>query len=154
MTTTVKLEGFDELERALVNDLPKATARTVLIRTAMKATDRLRNRMAELAPKDDGTLAQSVQTQRVKARRQPGETRYAASNGVEVWTGPGPRGKINRSNANWQEFGTVRMAPNSYVRPALDTEGMGVIGDARDILATEIGKAKDRIARKLARKGL
>lgn len=148
---TFRTEGFRELERALAEDLPRATARNVLRRTATKSMERIRTKMQQLAPKDEGDLAGSMKTQNVTAKRARGSVRFERSSGVQVMTGPAPEGKLNRSNAGWQEDGTVEMSPNPYARPAADSEGEAVVREVRDTLADEVNKAKARIARKLAR---
>lgn len=155
---TFKIEGFRELERALVEDLPKATARNILNRTAEKSMKRIENKMAQLAPYDpddrdgDGKhLNETMKTQRVTAKRARGQAKFDRSTGVQVMTGPAPEGKRARANAGWQEDGTVEMSPNAYARPAADSEGEATVRRVRDTLAEEINKAKARIARKLAR---
>lgn len=149
---TIRLEGFRELERALTEDLPRATAKNVLTKTAVNSMERIRVRMGELAPREEGTLAESMKTEKVKARRERGSVRFSRSTGVEVMTGPAPIKKIDRFNAAWQEFGTVKMAPNAYARPAADSEGRAVVEEIKAELALQIEKAKTRIANKLARK--
>jgi hypothetical protein len=158
MRVKVKVEGFRELERALAEDLPRATAKNALTRTAVNSMERVRLKMAQLAPYDpndrdgDGRhLNESMKTQPVKAKRQRGSVKFARSTGVEVMTGPAPAGKIARANAGWQEDGTVKMPPNAYARPAADSEARAVVMQVRDELAAQIDKAKARIARKLAK---
>lgn len=148
MAVTVKLTGFKELEQALIEDLPKTTAKNVLKRSAITAMAKLEARAKDLAPKDDGTLADSITTKPVKAKRAS-RTRYAASSGVTVATGP--TGRPEGGNAAWQEFGTVHMAANPFMRPAADAEIEGVLEVVREELAAQIDKAKTRIARKAAR---
>ena len=155
---TFRVEGFKELERALVEELPKATARNVLWRTAEGAMKRLEEREKSLAPIDpqdrdgDGRhLNETIKTERVKATRSRGSTRFSARNGVEVRTGPAPVGKRARANAGWQELGTTKMAANSYIRPAIDVEAENIIDDVRSELTIQIGKARARIARKAAK---
>jgi HK97 gp10 family phage protein len=147
----IKIEGFRELERALAEELPKATARNVLRRTATNAMERIRTGMASRAPRDEGTLAESMRTQPVRAKRTRGALRFDRSKGVEVMTGPAPEGRLDRANAGFQEFGTVKQAANAYARPTADSEAQNVIDTVRDELATQIDKAKARIARKAAR---
>lgn len=142
--------GFRQLDEALKN-LPRATAKNVLKRTAIKAMKRIEDGMAERAPKDEGTLAQSIRTQSVKATRQRGQVRFDARNGVEVITGPAPEGRMDRANAGFQEFGTVKMAANPYARPTADAENVGVVEDIKEILTEEIDKAVARAARRAAR---
>ena len=148
---TFRMTGFKELERALSDDLPKATARNVLRRAATKSMERIRLKMGALAPRDEGDLAGSMKTQNVTAKRARGSVRFARSSGVQVMTGPAPEGKLNRSNAGWQEDGTLEMSPNPYARPAADSEGAAVVKEVREILTDEVSKAKARIARKAAK---
>lgn len=153
-----KVAGFKELERALGEELPKATAQNVLVRTATKSIEPLRVKMGQLAPYDpqdrdsDGKhLNETMRTQRVTAKRARGRVRFDRSTGVQVMTGPAPEGRRARANAGWQEEGTVDMSPNSYARPAADSEGEATVRRVRDTLADEVNKAKARIARKLAK---
>lgn len=148
MKITVQTRGFKELERALAEDLPKATARNVLRRAATQAMGRIESRAKQLAPKDEGRLAETITTKSVRAQRVS-RTRFASSSGVSVATGP--TGRPEGGNAAWQEFGTVNMPANPFMRPSADSESAAVIEDVRDALTVQIGKAKARIARKLAR---
>jgi hypothetical protein len=153
----VKLSGWNELEKALAEELPKATARNALTKAGMDAMEPIRTRMAELAPFDpkdgdgDGNhLKDTMRSQAAKAKlaRRLATARNA---GVIVLTGPAPVGKRARANAGWQERGTVKMAANAYARPAIDGQGEAVIERLKEALADRIGKAKARIARKAAR---
>lgn len=155
----VSLSGWKELEKALAEELPKATARNAMVRAASDAMEPIKTRMAQLAPFDpndrdgDGNhLRDTMRTQPAKAKlaRAMGTDR---SSGVVVLTGPAPVGKRARANAGWQERGTVKMAANPYARPAGDAAGPEVIENLKEALAARIEAAKARIARKAARKG-
>lgn len=147
-----KLKGFRELEKALAEEMPKATAKNTLRRTAVSVMKRrIEARAKQLAPVadvDGGQLRDSITTKTPKAKRVS-QTRFAKSSGVEIWTGP--TGREEGGNAAWQEFGTAHAPAQPYMRPAADTELAGVLDDLKDELTTQIGKAKDRIARKAAR---
>lgn len=141
-------QGFANLERELL-ELPKvATAKNVTRRAAITAMKRVEVRAKQMAPKDEGDLADSITTKPVKAKRES-RTRFAASNDVSVATGP--TGRQEGGNPAWQEFGTVKQAAQPYMRPAADAESENVINDFGRELAVQIEKAKARIARKLAR---
>ena len=151
----MRISGFKEFERALKEELPKATAKNVLWRVATNAMKRVEEGMSQKAPYDsadrdgDGNhLRDTMKTERVKATRQQGSVKFDSRNGVEVRTGPAPKGKRARANAGWQEYGTVKQAAQSYARPTADAEQSHVIEDVRDELAIQIGKAKTRIARR------
>jgi hypothetical protein len=154
---TVKLEGFKELERALAEELPKATARNAMTRAATEAMEPMRERMAQLAPYDPDDRDEDGQHLRDTMRTQTAKARQARAFGVDrqsgvvVMTGPAPVGRRARANAGWQEYGTVKMGAKSYARVAADTEADAVIDGLGDALAKQIDKAKARIARKAAR---
>lgn len=149
MKVTVKTTGFKELEAALANDLPRATAKNTTRRAMINVMrSRIEARARELAPKERGQLADGIATKPAKAARAS-RTRYESSSTISVATGP--TGRPEGGNAAWQEEGTVNMPANPYMRPAVDSEGEAVIADLRDELAAQIEKAKGRIARKLAR---
>lgn len=145
----IKIEGFRELERALAEELPKATARNVLRRTAVNASKRIVDRAKQLAPVERGKLRDGIVTKNAKATRQAGSVKFDRSKGVEVLTGP--TGRPEGGNASWQEYGTVHMPAHPYMRPAADAEGQAVIDEVRDELALQIDKAKARIAKKAAK---
>ena len=145
-----EVTGFKDLERALAEELPKATARNVLRRAANKSMERIRTGMAERAPKNTRELADGMKTQNAKADRIPGTKRYAKQNGVSVNTGP-TTGPDEGGNPAWQEFGTVNMPAHPYSRPPADAEGEKVIAEVKGELTKQIDAAKRRIARKAAR---
>lgn len=146
------ISGFRELERALAEELPKATAKSVLRRTAVKSMERVRTGMEDRAPKDKRKLAGGMKTQNAKAERIPGTKRYKKQNGVSVNTGP-TTGPAEGGNPAWQEFGTEKMPAHPYARPTADAEGENVIQEVKGELTRQIEAAKKRIARKAARQG-
>lgn len=147
----VKITGFRELERALAEEMPKATAKAVLRRTAINSMERIRIGMEQRAPKLKGKLAGGMKTKPAKAQRIPGTKRYARQNGVSYNTGP--TGKEEGGNASWQENGTVNMPAQPFARPTADAEGQNVIAEVKDELTKQIDAAKKRIARRAARQG-
>lgn len=149
MTTRYQLTGFKELEDALVNELPKATSKNVLRRAGIAAMKQVEDRAKQYVPVDKGALRDSITTKPVRAKRQAGSVRFQASSGIEVATGP--TGTPEGGNAAWQEFGTVKMLAQPFMRPAADEEAPGVIDEVQRELTKQIDKAKKRIARKLAR---
>ena len=150
MKITFKTQGFAELEKALAEELPKATAKAVLRRTGVAALGRVEEKAKQLVPVDEGRLRDGIVTKPVRARRISA-TRFARSTGVEIATGP--TGRQAGGVGAFQEFGTVNMPANPFMRPAADGQAEAVIADVRDELAMQIDKAKTRIARKLARAG-
>lgn len=149
MTIKLKVTGFRELERALAEELPKATARAAMLRTAKKVMEPVREGMERRAPELTGTLSEGMKTQVVKAKRQS-RARFERSSGVSVNTGP-TTARQEGGNPAWQEFGTEKMPAHPYARPTADAEGPGVIEAVREELTSQIDKAKARIAKRAAR---
>lgn len=169
----VRLQGFKELEEALVEletlTVKTTTGRNVLKRAGTQALEPLRQRMSQLAPYDpedrDGNgqhLKDTIRTQAANAKqaRRIGTDRRS---GVVLLTGPAPVGRRMRSAAASLERGTGERFHKSgksvgflpaepYVRPAADQTSGQVIDGMTDLIVEQIGKAKERIARKAARK--
>lgn len=169
----VRLQGFDELEKALVElealTGKTTTGRNVLKRAGMQALEPLRQRMSQLAPYDaedrdeNGQhLKDTIRTQVANAKqaRRIGTDRRS---GIVLLTGPAPEGRRMRSAAASLERGTGERFHKSgksvgflpaqpYVRPAADQTSGQVIDEMTGLIVKEIGKAKERMARKAARK--
>lgn len=176
---TVRIEGLRELDAAL-GQLTKATARNVLKRVLLKAGQPIADEAARLAPDDPktgppdlhtsivvgsklknttgnaefaetmrnfGTKAEAVQALR-DARRAAG----GAGTSAQVYVGPASTTKRAAIKAIVQEFGSVKQAPQPYMRPAWEaTKGTALEIIKRD-LGGEIQKAAARAARRAAKK--
>ena len=139
----IEMKGFRELERALAEELPKATAKNTLRRSGRLAMGRIEDRAKELVREDTGETGDSITTKSVRA------SRFATHRGVAVETGP--TGRQEGGTGARLEFGSAQHPAYPFMRPAADSEGMAVIMDVRENLTTQVQKAKDRIARKAAR---
>lgn len=154
MQPTVKLDGFKDLERALV-DLERITGKTtagkaVLLRTGKKAMKPLEQRMVDLAPKDTGKFAAKITTKKTRAKRISGN-RFARQSGVEVMTGP--TGRPEGGIGAYKEFGTVHEPAEPFARPAADQELPKVPKRVGATMAVEIDKTTARARKKAAKKG-
>lgn len=156
----VKVEGLRDCERALA-ELPKATGKNALRRVAKGALGPMQGHAAAIAPREFGDLAMSIQvsekrTPRAKkrpARRKVGgRWKSDPSTGIEMAMGP-TRGKGVLNYASFQEFGTVEMAANPYMRPAWDSGAMKALDYIKDELRAQIDKAAARLAKKRAKAG-
>jgi HK97 gp10 family phage protein len=150
--TTVQLHGFRELEAAL-SELPKATGKNVLRRVGKKQLLPLQHRAEQMAPDDPATsgldLKASFGIQEEKARRARGAVKYAASTGISFKMGV----KTAAFHGWFQEWGTVNHAANPFMRPTWDAGVEPMLEGLKDDLWTEIRKAADKYARKLAKAG-
>lgn len=167
----MKVEGLAELNRALA-ELPKATARNVLKRTLTKAAQPIADAARTNAPVDTGNLrdkiivstklknkignaeyAEAMKSGLGKAaavaalrnaRREAGQTGTFA----QVFVGPST-GSLRY--AHMVEFGTVKMPPHPFIRPAWDAQKAEALDAIKREMWLEIEKAARRLAKKAAR---
>lgn len=138
-----KVEGLSELDDLLV-ELPKATARNVLVRTLKKAGQVIRDAGEALAPKLTGGLAASYTIGQKLSRRQ--KSSNVKESDVEVYIGPASSAKSIQT-----EFGNAHQAAEPHLRPAWDGNAPKVLDDIVSTLTEEIEKARARLARKAER---
>jgi hypothetical protein len=138
-----KLEGLKELDEAL-KELPKATARNVLLRTLKEQGQPIADAGEANAPRLSGKLADSYTVGTKLSRRQKGLHKKESM--VEVFVGPTPHPKSVQT-----EFGNSHQAPHPHLRPAWDGNVMRVLDGIKTSLAEQIEKARARLARKAAR---
>ncbi len=138
-----KIEGLAELDEALT-ELPKATARNVLLRVLKKGGQIIADAEGAYAPRLTGKLALSPAVSTKLTRRQ--KSQNVKESDVEVYVGPTPHAKSVQT-----EFGNAHQAPHPHLRPAFD----GNVGKTLDNIATwlaeEIDKTVARIAKKAER---
>lgn len=143
---TVKLEWLVGSEKALGEVGSKATQKNVLTRTLKKAAAPIDDMASSLAPRDTGKLEISIVTGTQLTRRQKSSAYKAGKLGVaEVHVGT----KLSRGL--FQEFGTFKMRPHPFMRPAWDAKQGEALRIISTELWTEIKKAADRAARKRAK---
>ncbi len=138
-----KIEGLAELDDALT-ELPKATARAVLVRVLKKEGQVIADAESALAPRLTGKLALSPTVTQSLSRRQ--KSQLVKESDVEVYVGPTPHPKSVQT-----EFGNAHQAAQPHLRPAFDGNVMKVLDGIRDRLAEEIEKTRARIAKKAER---
>ncbi|MCM2506067.1 HK97 gp10 family phage protein [Aureimonas altamirensis] len=150
MVMKVKIEGLKELGRAL-NELPKATNRSVCRRVLKEAGEPIARAARAKAPKRLGDLAESidVSTKLAKSQRSGGAAmtsegyRSAAKTTVDMYVGPG-----QHPQAITQEFGTFKEPAQPFMRPAWDAEKGTALDIITNMLWTEIEKSAARLAKK------
>jgi HK97 gp10 family phage protein len=138
-----RIEGLKELDQALT-ELPKATARNVLLRTLKEQGQPIADAGEAYAPRDKGHLADSYTVGTKLSRRQ--KKLHKKESHVEVFIGPTPHPKSVQT-----EFGNAHQAPHPHLRPAWDGNVMKVLNGIKNSLAEQIEKARARLARKAAR---
>lgn len=169
MSISVSVSGFRELDAALGN-LPKATARNVLVRTLRKAGEPIAEEARRHVPVRTGTLRDSISVS-ARVKNKVGSAEYAAAmkaglgkqaagaalraarkaakgtgSFAEAYVGPA-RGKGVIRYAHIVEFGSNDTAPQAYMRPAWDARQR----EALDIIKAELGNEIIKAARRVGR---
>jgi len=165
----VKISGMKELDHAL-SFLPKAAAKSTLVRVAKKAGQPIADLASDLAPVDTGELSSSVSVgTRISNRigkkeyaqvMQSGGTKEEARSALiaaragtsgsfaVVYVGPKKaRTKRDAIKRIVQEFGSKRMRPKAYMRPAWDAKK----NEALRIIQTDLGKEIIATARRIGK---
>lgn len=160
MRIVLKVEGLRELQAAL-EELPKATSRNVVRRALMNALKPMEAQAEALAPSLTGQLRSTIETSAKLSRRQ--KAQHAADIGAKtVKTAEGYRstpqttvfmfmGPASSAKSIVQEFGSVHQSPQPYMRPTWDSGAMAALKSIKDEFATELEKARARLARKAAK---
>lgn len=171
MTVTVTVSGLIELDKAL-GELPKATARNVLVRTLNKAAQPIVDEAKRLVPVQTGALRDSI-TVSSRVKNKTGNAEYAAAmraglgqqaarqaliaarrankgqgSFAQTFVGPARGGKWGVIRyAHMVEFGSSKMSPQPYMRPAWDGTKDQALNLIKGELANEIIKAARRVGR-------
>lgn len=140
MPQSFQIEGLAELDVALT-ELPKATARNVLLRVLTQQGKPIRDDGARNAPRLTGRLSDSYTITTKLSRRQA--SLNVKGSDVEVYIGPGPAAEGVQT-----EFGNAHQAAEPHLRPAFDNNVSNVLNGIREALAGEIEKARSRLAQK------
>ena len=145
---TVRIEGFQEIERALERLEKRATRKAVGRRVLKKAGQPLADDMNRLAPDDPSTDGGLNQSYAVSTRLNESQRRAARREGrddVFMYVG------TNDPAGMQQEFGNVNHGPQAHVRPAWDAGKDRTLQIIVQEFEGEIEKAVDRQARRAAR---
>lgn len=148
MATTVKLEGFKELDAAL-GELTKAAGKGVLRRALKKASEPLAQSANLFAPVGlTSALSQSFHYSTKLNNRQSGMHRRMFRNSrasVEGFVGTNDPAGVQ------QEFGNINHGPQPALRPAWDQEKHKMLERLKIDIRSELDKAIARAQRKAAR---
>ena len=118
-----RVKGAKEFGRLLdkhVQDVPRVLESAMYV-----GAQQIQGEAARLAPYLTGNLRRSIHTVTETKR---GEVRAVIGTNVEY--------------ATFQEYGTSKMAPNPFLRPALDTKIKNAIADATEALRVYFRRLK------------
>lgn len=130
MKTSIKVEGLRELGNA-IKELDSRVQKRIA-RSATAAGARvIANEAKRLVHVDSGNVKKNIRTANLKSN-QPGVQETAV--GVRV------NGKTKDSAFYWTflEFGTAKMAPKPFLRPAFESQKMRAAERVKEQLATRL----------------
>jgi HK97 gp10 family phage protein len=149
MTVTFKVEGLRDLEAAFA-ELEKPAQRKASARRAMKkAAQPIADEAQRLAPRQFGTLAESITVGTVLSKRQRGIHRKMFRDdraAVEMFVGAGPL-----SSAHNQEFGNENSPPQPFMRPAFESKKQVYLNTLGKEMWADLDATAKRAANKAAR---
>jgi HK97 gp10 family phage protein len=150
MATTIRLEGFRELEAELEKLATPAQRKASARRALRKAAEPLVEAAQGLAPRgDSNTLAPSISVGTRLSRRQAGMHRRMFANdraAVEMFVGAGPL-----ASAIAQEFGNRNHQAQPFMRPAFNAQSGQMLEALKAELWADISRAIARAERRAAR---
>lgn len=166
MKIRVKVDGLKEIQRAM-EELPRATQKNVMKRVLMARAKPIAAMADNLVPVDRGVLQRSIKVfarsgSQGKAafakamrsgatRKQAGQAARDANSAASTQQVVYVSTTKKLPHAHMQEFGTEKMAPNPFMRPAWDKHEPELLKGLAGDMWAEIKKAVARRARKAAK---
>lgn len=167
MKVSVQVDGLRDLDFAL-SQLPKSIQKSTLLRTLKKAAEPIADRARQLAPvrPGSGQLRKSIAVS-TKIKNDVGKSEFHAALKAGLGVGAARtalrnarRSDPNRSfavlyvgpsveapHAHFVEFGTSKMSPKPFMRPAWEAEKDNALAIIRRELGNEIILSARRLAK-------
>lgn len=143
----VRVEGLRELEENL-KALPRATGKNAVRRALQAAAKPFIDQAKSAAPRRTGQLAQSIKfSSRLSPRQSRLARKEAKKSTIEIYAGA-----TALPHAHLVEYGTHKMPPRPFMRPAWDANKYRALNILKDELGNQIMKAAKRMEAKLRRK--
>ena len=145
----IRVEGLRECEEALQDlienvGVSRATGKNTVRRAMTFALEPIKTAMQGAAPVRRGHLKAGIDISTQLTKRQ--KAQHVKQSPVEMFVGARAH-----PQAHMTEFGTARMAPRAWARPAVDSNISAVTERFSSQLWSEIQKTAERHARKAAR---
>ena len=138
MTMDFKVSGFREL-KAQLDRLPTVARQEGALKRAMiEALEPTAMLTVQMVPKRTGNLARSI----IISDKKRGAVKEDGV--VKVWLGASYQKGARGRHAHLVEFGTVKMAPRPFLRPAWDQDSRAMLGRLSDKLREQIEAAIKR----------
>jgi HK97 gp10 family phage protein len=153
---SMELEGLDELLQEL-KDLPENVKANAVRNNVQRGAKKVEDIAKRLALQDSGKLASLIKAKRRRTRfpnffkSTVGVPKGTAIKGVKHSGRKDPKGAFY---AGFVEFGTVKQAPQPFLRPALEQKSPEIVSDFTGDLRKEINAAAKRHNNKVRKQGL
>lgn len=141
MTMKMDVTGLDDLQAMLLSLGTAARQEGALRRAMTDALEPTAERARELVPVRTGNLKRSI----VISDRAKGVAKDPDA--VTVYLGASQAKGARGRHAHLLEFGTVKMSPRPFLRPAWDQDGDAMLRRLADNLRTQIEAAVKRKGR-------
>jgi len=141
MKATMKIMGGRALEDAL-EKLKDTTREKIVQESLAKGAEPLRDMAASLAPRHTGMLSRSIAIGTKLTRRQKSTSQKLSA--VEVYVGPSPGKGRFVGHGVFNEFGTVKMRPRPFMRPAFAKTVDQIIAIVKNQMWLKIKLVADR----------
>lgn len=130
--TSIRIEGLQELDDILRNELPRRAGRNALSASLSAGSQVVVKRAKQLVPKDTGDLKRNIIKFKVKAA----DTGFSMAYGVGVRL----KGKRDEAAYYWWmvENGTSKTPAQPYLRPAFDGQKEAAATVIRDTLLRKV----------------
>lgn len=140
MSMKLDVEGFDQLEAMLVRLASVARQDNALKRAMTDALGPTAMLVAQMAPVRTGNLKRSI----IISDKANGAMAVEGQDVVTVYLGASYRKGARGRHAHLLEFGTVKMAPRPFLRPAWDQDGDAMLQRLAKGLRVQIEAAVKR----------
>lgn len=141
-TTSFEIKGFGEMYRFL-DQLPRSTVSREMTPLLAKAVEPIRDTASSLAPDDVRTANPDLESSIVVSSRQRSgrakSDRPLGQYDARVFIGPAGN-SFAYPQAIFQEFGTVKMAAQPYLRPAWDAQKGNALALLKALFGAHIRK--------------
>lgn len=143
---SVEVTGFEQLQKAL-EQFPKNVQVNICVGANRAAASAIAKSAKQKAPVRTGALKRSIKVIKRKTADKSVVKHVVSAGGKIKWSAKGEKHQAHPYYAFMVEFGTSKMAPEPFMRPAFEEQGPDAIKHYKAYAAKridkEIAKAKN-----------
>ena len=134
-----EITGMRDLQKAL-RQFPKNVQKNICVGANRAAAAAIAKSAKQKAPVRSGVLKRSIKVKKQRTKNK-NIVRHAVQAGGKVkWRAKGEKHEGDAYYAVFVEFGTSKMAPEPFMRPAFEEQGPEAIKHYKDYAASRIDK--------------